>query len=41
MIAAAMSQWERRSEKKWKVAVAPALLKRYPRLQEVPLVMAR
>jgi hypothetical protein len=39
MIVAAMSQWEKRSEKKWTVVVAPALLKRYPRLQEVPLMM--
>lgn len=41
MIEAAMSQWEKRSEKKWIVVVAPALLKRYPRLQEVPLMMAK
>jgi hypothetical protein len=40
MIVAAMSQWEKRSEKKWTVVVAPALLKRYPRLQEVPLMMS-
>src|SRR6266567_8009059 len=28
-----------RSEKKWKVVVTPALLKRYPRLKEVPLMV--
>jgi hypothetical protein len=39
MIAASMSQWEKRSEKKWTVAIAPALLKRYPRLGEVPLML--
>ena len=37
MLAAAMSLWARRSEKKWIVTVAPALLKRYPRLQALPL----
>jgi hypothetical protein len=41
MIVAAMSQWEKRSEKKWTVVVAPVLLKRYPRLQEVPLMVGR
>jgi hypothetical protein len=40
MIVAAMSQWEERSEKKWTIVIAPALLKRYPRLQEVPLMMS-
>ena len=39
MIAAARSQWEKRSEKKWTVAIAPALLKRYPRLGEVPVML--
>jgi hypothetical protein len=39
MIAAAMSHWEKRSEKKWTVLVASALLKRYPRLEEVPLMV--
>jgi len=37
MLAAAMSLWARRSERKWIVTVAPALLKRYPRLQALPL----
>jgi hypothetical protein len=27
--------WEKRSKKKWKVAVAPALLKKYPELEEL------
>lgn len=35
-IEAAMSVWEKRCQKKWTVVVAPALLKRYPRLAEVP-----
>jgi|ERR1700733_1696843 len=28
--------WENRSKKKWKVAVAPALLKKYPELEGLP-----
>ena len=35
----AMSLWEKRSQKRWTVAVAPALLKRYPRLAEVPQIV--
>jgi hypothetical protein len=38
MVAAAMSSWKKRNQKRWTVVVAPALLKRYPRLQEVPLM---
>jgi len=32
----AMDIWERRSQKKWRIAVAPSLLKRYPELAELP-----
>jgi hypothetical protein len=39
IVAAAMSLWDRRSKKKWTVVAAPALLKGYPRLQEVPLMV--
>jgi hypothetical protein len=39
MINSAMSLWEKRSKKKWTVAVAPALLTRYPRLAKVPLMV--
>ena len=39
MIETAMSQWEKRSEKQWKVVIAPELLRRYPRLEEVPLMV--
>jgi hypothetical protein len=28
--------WEKRSKKKWKLVVAPALLKKYPELKELP-----
>jgi hypothetical protein len=38
MVDAAMSLWKKRNEKRWTVVVVPALLKRYPRLQEVPLL---
>jgi hypothetical protein len=36
VIDAEMPLWKKRSKKKWTVVVAPALLKRYPRLQAVP-----
>jgi hypothetical protein len=39
MVEAAMSLWDKRSKRKWSVAVAPALLKQYPRLEEVPKVL--
>jgi hypothetical protein len=39
MINSAMSLWAERSKKKWTVVVTPALLKRYPRLAEVPLMV--
>lgn len=35
LIEIAMLEWEVRSAKKWKVIVAPTLLKRYPRLEVV------
>lgn len=38
VVDAEMPLWEKRSKKKWTVAVAPALLKRYPRLEAVPLM---
>jgi hypothetical protein len=34
-----MPQWEKRSKRKWTVIIAPALLKRYPRLAEVPMML--
>ena len=37
MIEIAMLDWRVRSAKKWKVIVSPSLLKRYPRLEAVPL----
>jgi len=37
--AAAMSLWGKRSKKKWTVVVAPALLKRYPRLEAVTALL--
>lgn len=40
MIDAEMPLWRKRSKKKWTVVVAPALLKRYPRLQAVTLMIA-
>jgi hypothetical protein len=38
MVGAAMSLWKKRNQKKWTIVVAPALLKQYPRLHEVPLM---
>jgi hypothetical protein len=40
MVTSAMSIWEIRNKKKWTVVVAPRLLKRYPRLQKVSLMIA-
>jgi hypothetical protein len=40
MIDAEMPLWKKRSKKKWAVVVAPALLRRFPRLQAVPLMIA-
>jgi hypothetical protein len=39
MVEAAMGLWEKRSRKAWTVAVAAELLRRYPRLAEVPLMV--
>jgi hypothetical protein len=39
-IEAAMAVWEKRSEKKWTVVIAADLLRRYPRLAEVPLMVS-
>jgi len=39
MVEAAMEMWEKRSMKRWTVVVAPALLKQYPRLEEVPMMV--
>jgi hypothetical protein len=33
-----MPLWEKRNKKKWTVVVAPPLLKRYPRLEAIPLM---
>lgn len=35
-----MPLWEKRNKKRWTVVIAPDLLKRYPRLAEVPAMMS-